>query len=105
MVAQHLPLLHLPAELRNLIWKHAFETFVDLVVTVNRVKKRWDEPPQTAISGLLLACRQIYDEAIAICYSWTTFRSIDYVSWKYARYDALEGITEWLDGLPSRRID
>ncbi len=62
------PLLSLTPELRNLIYEKTFEDF-----TADWIPCKFYAPP-----SLLLACKQIYVEAISVFYSTATFRASDF---------------------------
>ncbi|KAK1075404.1 hypothetical protein LTR74_000366 [Friedmanniomyces endolithicus] len=62
------PLLSLTPELKNLIYEKTFEDF-----TVEWIPCKFYEPP-----SLLLACKQVYVEAISVFYSAATFRASDF---------------------------
>ncbi|KAK1059201.1 hypothetical protein LTR12_000625 [Friedmanniomyces endolithicus] len=62
------PLLSLTPELRNLIYEKTFEEF-----TVEWIPCKFYEPP-----SILLACKQVYVEAISVFYSTATFRASDF---------------------------
>ncbi|KAK0282206.1 hypothetical protein LTS00_012321 [Friedmanniomyces endolithicus] len=62
------PLLSLTPELRNLIYEKTLEKF-----TAEWIPCKFYEPP-----SVLLACKQIYIEAISIYYSTATFRASDF---------------------------
>lgn len=89
---QNSPLLSLPAELRNSIYEYTF-----LLSPVElRPRKRPSNPKgRLTASGLLLACKQIHQEAMPIYYSATTF---------YLDVAPVSRIAEWAKSIgPLRR--
>jgi hypothetical protein len=59
------PLLALPPEIRNLFYESIFEDF-----TAHIVPCQWYRPP-----SMLLVCKQIHGEAIAVFYNAATFQT------------------------------
>ncbi|KXT12866.1 hypothetical protein AC579_5388 [Pseudocercospora musae] len=75
-------LLCLPAELRNKIYTHLFESDPPLI------------KPTYTLPGILKTCRQIFHEAVGLYYSATPFRCLDESS-----------TVSWLTTLPQKYLD
>ena len=87
--AQQNSFFDLPAEIRNLIYEFTF----DVEVEIPR-RSKYSGNGRSTPSGLLMTCKQAYDESIQLYYLNTPF---------YFRYEAMYRLQEWLNKIGRAR--